>query len=171
MPRAAKRDLLVPHSQATSGAITTSGAVTSNNGAIELTAQGGALSTIALGGDVTADDDASFNGNVTSATAGLHKITAGDAVDLSGNLTGAAAAGALEAPARAIRGRLHDAFDGFRSLKLLHALRDAGLPDQPIQDHRARNSAFAVAAALLMGIGLAVVVPTFLLALLERLIA
>ena len=46
----------------------------------------------------------------------------------------AAANDALAAPVRAVRRRVHDAFDGFRTLKLLHALRDVGLPDLPLRE-------------------------------------
>ena len=50
--------------------------------------------------------------------------------------TGALAAAneALAAPARVVRSRVHDRFDGFRTLKLLHALRDSGLPDLPLRE-------------------------------------
>ena len=56
----------------------------------------------------------------------------------------AAANDALAAPARAIRGRVHDAFDGFRTLKLLHALRDSGLPDLPLREALGRAAFLAL---------------------------
>jgi hypothetical protein len=33
-----------------------------------------------------------------------------------------------------LRRSLHEAFDGFRTLKLVHALRDAGLPNLPLDE-------------------------------------
>ena len=54
------------------------------------------------------------------------------ALEVTGAL--AAAADALAAPRRTIRRRAHDGFDGFRTLKLLHALRDSGLPDLPLRE-------------------------------------
>jgi len=51
-----------------------------------------------------------------------------------------AAADALAAPGRTVRRRVHDGFDGFRTLKLLHALRDSGLPDVPLRDALDRAS-------------------------------
>ena len=51
-----------------------------------------------------------------------------------------AAADALAAPERTVRRRVHDGFDGFRTLKLLHALRDSGLPDLPLGDALDRAS-------------------------------
>ncbi len=54
------------------------------------------------------------------------------ALDATGAL--AAAADALAAPRRTVRRRAHDGFDGFRTLKLLHALRDSGLPDLPLRE-------------------------------------
>lgn len=47
---------------------------------------------------------------------------------------------ALAAPARAVRGQLNDVFDGFRTLKFLHALREFGLEDLPLRDALARAS-------------------------------
>ena len=44
------------------------------------------------------------------------------------------AAAALVAPARVVRGRIHERFDGFRTLKLLHALRDSGLPNLRLRE-------------------------------------
>ena len=46
----------------------------------------------------------------------------------------ASARRALCAPARAVRGRVQDGFDGFRTLKLLHALRDSGLEDLALRE-------------------------------------
>ena len=55
-----------------------------------------------------------------------------EALDETGAL--GAARSALAAPTRAVAGRVRDAFDGFRTLKLLHALRDRGLPDLPLRE-------------------------------------
>jgi hypothetical protein len=61
------------------------------------------------------------------------------------------------APPARRRARLHEWFDGFRTLKLLHALRDAGLASLPWQEALARapfsrsvpsDNAFAALAAL-----------------------
>ncbi|NRA09827.1 MAG: hypothetical protein HRU02_16845 [Myxococcales bacterium] len=41
---------------------------------------------------------------------------------------------ALAAPARSVRRRVDDTFDGFRTVKLLHALRDSGFADLPLRD-------------------------------------
>ncbi|MED5260890.1 MAG: hypothetical protein VX574_00615 [Myxococcota bacterium] len=54
------------------------------------------------------------------------------ALEVTGAL--AAAADALAAPRRTVRRRAQDGFDGFRTLKLLHALRDSGLPDLPLRE-------------------------------------
>ena len=40
---------------------------------------------------------------------------------------------ALAAPARSVRRRVDDTFDGFRTVKLLHALRDSGFADLPLR--------------------------------------
>lgn len=50
-----------------------------------------------------------------------------------------AAEAALAASPRAASKRLHDGFDGFRTLKLVHALRDEGLPDLPMREALARS--------------------------------
>ena len=52
----------------------------------------------------------------------------------------ASAADALAVPGRTVRRRVHDSFDGFRTLKLLHALRDSGLPDLPLREALGRAS-------------------------------
>lgn len=44
----------------------------------------------------------------------------------------------LAASPRSASRRLHDNFDGFRTLKLIHALRDAGLADLPMREALAR---------------------------------
>ena len=50
------------------------------------------------------------------------------------------ASGILAAPARAVSGRLHDTFDGFQTLKLLHVLRDRGLAEIPLREALLRAS-------------------------------
>jgi hypothetical protein len=56
----------------------------------------------------------------------------------------AAANDALAAPVRAVRRQVHEAFDGFRTLKLLHALRDSGLPDLPLREALGRAAFLAL---------------------------
>ena len=54
------------------------------------------------------------------------------ALEDTGALSSAVAA--LAAPVRTVRKRAYDTFDGFRTLKFLHALRDSGLPDLPLRE-------------------------------------
>ena len=45
-----------------------------------------------------------------------------------------AAEAALRAPPRVVGRRLHETFDGFRTLKLIHTLRDQGLANLPMRE-------------------------------------
>ena len=102
-------------------------------GALEqLAGQGGAKSGASM------DVEACVRAQCEEAGTPVDPVLLQAALERTGAL--ATAHTALAAPARALRGQLKDGFDGFRTLKLIHALRELGITDLPLRDALARAS-------------------------------